>query len=204
MSFVVNKKRNSLVLVLLILAGCGGTEDLRSSPKPVEQPAPAVEQTTPERAEESQETVSFVPALLMIEAIDVKAKVEVVGKDKQGRMDIPKKTEQVGWYQYGAEANQTGNVILAGHLDDTDGPAVFYDLAKMKQGQKIELKSKTGQTISYVVTNVTSYPVEKAPVGSIFGATVAKRLTLISCIGTFTKSKGYDERLVVTADQIEE
>ncbi|WP_235195191.1 class F sortase [Exiguobacterium oxidotolerans] len=204
MSFVVNKTRNSFFLIFLILAGCGGTEESVPPSKPVEQATPAIEPVTPEPVQESRETASFIPATLSIDAIDVKAKSEIVGKDKQGRMDVPKKTEQVAWYRYGAEANQTGNVILAGHLDDTDGPAVFYDLAKMKPGQKIELQSKTGQTLSYVVTNVTSYPVDEAPVGSIFGATVAKRLTLISCIGTFTKSKGYDERLVVTADQIEE
>ncbi|WP_251135775.1 class F sortase [Exiguobacterium sp. s133] len=204
MSFAVNKTRNSFFLIFLILAGCGGTEESVPPSKPVEQATPAIEQAIPESVQESRETASFIPATLSIDAIDVQAKVEIVGKDKQGRMDVPKKTDQVGWYRYGAEANQTGNVILAGHLDDTEGPAVFYDLAKMKQGQQIELRSKAGQTISYVVTNVTSYPVDEAPVGSIFGTTVAKRLTLISCIGTFTKSKGYDERLVVTADQVEE
>jgi LPXTG-site transpeptidase (sortase) family protein len=118
-------------------------------------------------------------------------------------MDVPKQTDQVAWYKYGAKAGQTGNVVLAGHLDDQEGPAVFYDLAKMKKGQRIEVTGKTGQQVSYVVTNVMSYPVDEAPVGSIFGATVMNKLTLISCIGTFSESKGYDQRLVVTAEQDE-
>lgn len=201
MSSVVKKTRNLLLFCTVMLAGCGGAEKpaAPSVPQSEEPASPVVEQPKPKSTE--KQTEPFVPASLRIPAIDVDTKVEVVGKDTKGRMDVPKQTDQVGWYQYGAKANQTGNVILAGHLDDTDGPAVFYDLAKVKQGQRIEVSSKTGEKVSYVVTNVKSYPVDQAPVGSIFGATLAQRLTLITCIGTFTQSKGYDERLVVTAEQ---
>ncbi len=201
MSSVVKKTRNLLLFCTVMLAGCGGAEKpaAPSVPQSEEPASPVVEQPKPKSTE--KQTEPFVPARLRILAIDVDTKVEVVGKDTKGRMDVPKQTDQVGWYQYGAKANQTGNVILAGHLDDTDGPAVFYDLAKVKQGQRIEVSSKTGEKVSYVVTNVKSYPVDQAPVGSIFGATLAQRLTLITCIGTFTQSKGYDERLVVTAEQ---
>ena len=201
MSSVVKKTRNLLLFCTVMLAGCGGAEKpaVPSVPQSEEPASPVVEQPKPKSTE--KQTEPFVPARLRIPTIDVDTKVEVVGKDTKGRMDVPKQTDQVGWYQYGAKANQTGNVILAGHLDDTDGPAVFYDLAKVKQGQRIEVSSKTGEKVSYVVTNVKSYPVDQAPVGSIFGATLAQRLTLITCIGTFTQSKGYDERLVVTAEQ---
>ncbi|WP_404275571.1 class F sortase [Exiguobacterium undae] len=201
MSSVVKKTRNLLLFCTVMLAGCGGAEKpaAPSVPQSEEPASPVVEQPKPKSTE--KQTEPFVPARLRIPTIDVDTKVEVVGKDTKGRMDVPKQTDQVGWYQYGAKVNQTGNVILAGHLDDTDGPAVFYDLAKVKQGQRIEVSSKTGEKVSYVVTNVKSYPVDQAPVGSIFGATLAQRLTLITCIGTFTQSKGYDERLVVTAEQ---
>lgn len=201
MSSVVKKTRNLLLFCTVMLAGCGGAEKpaAPSVPQSEEPASPVVEQPKPKSTE--KQTEPFVPARLRIPTIDVDTKVEVVGKDTKGRMDVPKQTDQVGWYQYGAKANQTGNVILAGHLDDTDGPAVFYDLAKVKQGQRIEVSSKTGEKVSYVVTNVKSYPVDQAPVGSIFGATLAQRLTLITCVGTFTQSKGYDERLVVTAEQ---
>ncbi|WP_426354532.1 class F sortase [Exiguobacterium sp. R-39] len=200
MSSVVNKTRNLLLFLTVVLAGCGGAEE--ASPPRSEEPAPPVVESPAPKSDSKAEAVeTFIPNRLKIPAIDVNAKIEVVGKDDKGRMDVPKQTDQVGWYQYGAKANQTGNVILAGHLDDTDGPAVFYDLAKVKRGQRIEVSSKTGEQVSYVVTNVMPYPVDQAPVGSIFGATLAQRLTLITCVGTFTQSKGYDQRLVVTAEQ---
>lgn len=201
MSSVVKKTRNLLLFFTVMLAGCGGAEKpaAPSVPQSEEPASPVVEQPEPNTTEKQLEP--FVPARLRIPTIDVDTKVEVVGKDTKGRMDVPKQTDQVGWYKYGAKASQAGNVVLAGHLDDTDGPAVFYDLAKVKQGQRIEVSSKAGKQVSYVVTSVKSYPVDQAPVGSIFGATVAHRLTLITCIGTFTQSKGYDERLVVTAEQ---
>jgi len=200
MSSVVNKTRNLLLLLTVLLAGCGGAEET-SPPRSAEPATPVVESPAPKSDAKTEAVETFIPNHLKIPAIDVNAKIEVVGKDDKGRMDVPKQTDQVGWYRYGAKANQTGNVILAGHLDDTNGPAVFYDLAKVKRGQRIEVSSKTGEQVSYVVTNVKSYPVDQAPVGSIFGATLAQRLTLITCVGTFTQSKGYDQRLVVTAEQ---
>lgn len=200
MSSVVNKTRNLLLLLTVLLAGCGGAEET-SPPRSAEPATPVVESPAPKSDAKTEAVETFIPNHLKIPAIDVNAKIEVVGKDAKGRMDVPKQTDQVGWYRYGAKANQTGNVILAGHLDDTSGPAVFYDLAKVKRGQRIEVSAKTGEQVSYVVTNVKSYPVDQAPVGSIFGATLAQRLTLITCVGTFTQSKGYDQRLVVTAEQ---
>ena len=200
MSSVVNKTRNLLLLLTVLLAGCGGAEET-SPPRSAEPATPVVESPAPKSDAKTEAVETFIPNRLKIPAIDVNAKIEVVGKDDQGRMDVPKQTDQVGWYRYGAKVNQTGNVILAGHLDDTNGPAVFYDLAKVKRGQRIEVSSKTGEQVSYVVTNVKSYPVDQAPVGLIFGATLAQRLTLITCVGTFTQSKGYDQRLVVTAEQ---
>ncbi|WP_290773774.1 MULTISPECIES: class F sortase [unclassified Exiguobacterium] len=199
MSSVVNKTLKSSLLLLLVLAGCqsGSPPGTTKPEKPKQTETMSSSSTSSEMVDEE----AFIPTRIMIPTLDVKANIEVVGKDKQGRMDVPKKTDQVAWYKYGAKAGQTGNVVLAGHLDDEKGPAVFYDLAKMKKGQRIEVTGKTGQQVSYVVTNVMSYPVDEAPVGSIFGATVMNKLTLISCIGTFTNSKGYDQRLVVTAEQ---
>jgi len=202
MSSVVNKTLKSSLLLLFVLAGCQSGPPPEKATKPDQ---PKVTETTPSSSSDSSsvDEEAFIPTRIVIPTLDVKANIEVVGKDKQGRMDVPKQTDQVAWYKYGAKAGQTGNVVLAGHLDDEDGPAVFYDLAKLKKGQRIEVTGKTGQQVSYVVTNVMSYPVDEAPVGSIFGATVMNKLTLISCIGTFSESKGYDQRLVVTAEQDE-
>ncbi|UKS56347.1 class F sortase [Exiguobacterium acetylicum] len=202
MSSVVNKTLKSSLLLLLVLAGCQSGSLPEKTTKPDQ---PKVTETTPSSSTDSAsvDEEAFIPTRIVIPTLDVKTNIEVVGKDKQGRMDVPKQTDQVAWYKYGAKAGQTGNVVLAGHLDDKDGPAVFYDLAKLKKGQRIEVTGKAGQQVSYVVTNVMSYPVDEAPVGSIFGATVMNKLTLISCIGTFSESKGYDQRLVVTAEQDE-
>ena len=202
MSSVVNKTLKSSLLLLFVLAGCqsGSPPDATKPEKPKQTETTTSSSSTPS---EKVDEEAFIPTRITIPTLDVKANIEVVGKDKQGRMDVPKQTDQVAWYKYGAKAGQTGNVVLAGHLDDQEGPAVFYDLAKMKKGQRIEVTGKAGQQVSYVVTNVMSYPVDEAPVGSIFGATVMNKLTLISCIGTFSESKGYDQRLVVTAEQDE-
>lgn len=47
--------------------------------------------------------------------------------DAKGNMDIPKRDENVAWYQIGYYPGSKGNAVIAGHYDTATGsPAVFY------------------------------------------------------------------------------
>lgn len=145
---------------------------------------------------------SFVPKVLSIKSLDIRTNVEAVGKDDDGKMDVPKNAEQVGWYRYGAKAGGQGNVVLAGHLDDLNGPAIFADLPNIERGALIELK-RGDDTASYRVTSVKQYRLAEVPLASLFTATQSYRLHLITCVGEYVKGEGYTERLVVTAEQVD-
>jgi len=190
------RTRNLLVAPLLILSGCAVQEPPLQS-VPLDDHAPVLKAVPV--VQERAQTV-FVPKRLSIPRLDVDTKIEVVGKDKKGRIGIPKDPDQVAWYQPGAKAGETGNVILSGHRDDEKGPAVFYGLGSLRTGDEVIVSA--GEQLRYVVTDITRYPVDEVPTGAIFGATVSKRLTLITCDGAYGKD-GYEERLIVFARQIE-
>jgi LPXTG-site transpeptidase (sortase) family protein len=145
---------------------------------------------------------SFIPKRLVIPSIDVDASIEAVGKDEAGRMDTPSKVDQVGWYQYGAKAGATGNVVLSGHLDDLNGPAIFANLGQLPLGELVTLQTE-GQVATYEVVSVKQYRLDQVPLASIFAATQAKRIQLITCAGPYDENLGYRDRIVVTAHLIE-
>src|SRR5689334_11364195 len=76
------------------------------------------------------------PKKLIIPGINVNANVEYVGLDSRRYMDVPKKAENVGWYDLGPRPGEIGSSVFAGHLDDESGaPAVFWNLKKLSPGQ---------------------------------------------------------------------
>ena len=59
------------------------------------------------------------------------------------------------------------------------------------------------QVATYEVASVKQYRLEQVPLASIFAATQAKRIQLITCAGPYDEKLGYRDRIVVTAHLIE-
>ncbi|TCI67752.1 class F sortase [Exiguobacterium sp. IPCH1] len=153
---------------------------------------------TTEIDRQSFRTDTFIPKRLKIPSIDVNAVIQPVGKDRLDRMDTPTETDEVGWYRYGAKAGATGNVVLSGHLDDLSGPAIFANLGDLRLGESVTLQ-RGKKAIAYEVVSVERYRLEDVPLASIFAATQAERLQLITCAGPYDPEYGYRDRIVVTA-----
>src|SRR5476649_486493 len=72
-----------------------------------------------------KEKVYSRPVFLEIPRFNIIANIESVAMDKEGRMDVPKKAEDVAWYNLGYTPGEKGNAVLDGHLDKSSGaPAV--------------------------------------------------------------------------------
>lgn len=143
------------------------------------------------------------PTTFSIPSLNIEdAPVESVGLDKDNKMDIPKKDEDVGWYNLGPKPGEKGNAVIAGHLDTKTGaPAVFYELNKLKPGDELSVKAKDGKEYKYAVTDVKSYELDKFPLQEVFGSGGKARLNLITCEGTYNRSsKLYSHRLVVYSE----
>ncbi|MBB6448213.1 sortase (surface protein transpeptidase) [Geomicrobium halophilum] len=148
--------------------------------------------------EPDQEDDGIIPASIEIPAIDVKAEIEPVGILDNGQMGVPSEAEGVAWFEPGANPGEIGNAVMAGHVDSTTGPAIFFDLDELESGDEIIITDEDDRSFIFTVQNQESYPHENAPMENIFGTSETRNLNLITCTGTFNQEEGtHDERLVV-------
>ncbi|WP_232698940.1 class F sortase [Brevibacillus daliensis] len=140
----------------------------------------------------------MIPVELSIPAIYLRAPIEAVGVTPQGNMAVPKRFDTVGILSPWTKPGQNGNVVIAGHYDHYTGPAVFYRLKKLQQGDNIYVSDRKGKRLQYVVQKVESYKTADAPLEKIFGDTDQAQLNLITCSGSFNKkTQEHAKRLVV-------
>ncbi|QST00529.1 class F sortase [Pontibacillus sp. ALD_SL1] len=138
------------------------------------------------------------PTRVRIPAINVDAPIVQKGLNEEREMEVPDNGEDVGWFEPGTMPGNSGNAILAGHVDDRTGPAVFFDLKDLEQGDLIYLTGKDGKELTFEVNKVIAYPKDNAPLHKIFGPSNQRNLNLLTCTGTFDHSiQDHEERLVV-------
>lgn len=141
------------------------------------------------------------PETLSIPKIGVKASIEEVGLDSQGRMDVPQNPWDVAWYDLGFKPGQDGNAVIDGHLDTKTTTAVFYNLKNLDPGDEIDVTDNLDHTYKFKVSDLESYNYDQLPLKTIFASAGKPRLVLITCDGTFDFSaENYSNRLVVYSD----
>lgn len=150
---------------------------------------------------------SAVPTALAIETIGLDAQVEVLQID-DGVMQNPTGPWVVAWYEETAQVGEIGNVVMAGHVDYWNvGPAVFFDLRNLVQGDEIQVTGEGDITATYAVQSNETYVLEELTSGTIaelVGPTEDPVLTLITCGGEFDYVNGeYLSRMVVRAALVE-
>lgn len=143
-------------------------------------------------------TQTLLPVRLEIPKIGVSAPVELVGLTADGAMAVPQHWNDVGWYKYGPLPGAPGNAAIAGHLDSTTAPAVFWRLSTLRPGDVVKVAFSNGQTIEFKVTETVAYPYDNAPLTKIFGPAKTANLNLITCGGRWDPyTKNYSNRIVV-------
>lgn len=202
---------HSIVFALLILFLSGSSEEYREAETAFTETAiGGAEAVETEETGGQIETVSVsqeesvVPAEIKINAIQLDTAVDEMGYTESGGMEVPDNGEETGWFSPGFKPGQQGNAVIAGHVNDRTGPAVFYYLDKLKPGDLIEVTGENGEAITFEMESSASYPYDDAPIQQIFGASNDRKLQLITCTGEFDNDAGtHRERLVVTASAVE-
>jgi sortase A len=145
------------------------------------------------------------PNRLVIPRIDVDAHVVTLGMDSNGVMESPATPTDVGWYNFTAKPGEESNAVFSGHVDYHDyGPAVFWDLRNVEDGDLIEVYGDNGDVLRYEVVSSNLYPANDAPVSEIIGPAQQDTVTIITCGGTFDSTiRQYSHRLVVRAERVE-
>jgi sortase A len=147
----------------------------------------------------------ITPSRVQIPSMDIDTNVIPVGLLENGEMEVPEKTDVVGWYNRGVKVGAKGNAVLAGHVDSKKGPAIFFYLKNIKIGEKIIVTDEKGMERTFEVKSKESYPSDEAPIEKIFGPSDIRNLNVITCTGTFNHDEHlYPDRLVVYTQLISE
>lgn len=140
------------------------------------------------------------PRRIQIASLGVDAPMVPLGVDRDGRLDAPEGTDEVGWFRAGPEPGEIGTAIVAGHLDSRVGPAVFADLPDIEIGATIAFEVDDA-TVTYRVTAVEQYAKDAVPDDLVHRSTGRAELRLITCGGEFdTGERSYRDNVVVFAD----
>jgi hypothetical protein len=129
-----------------------------------------------------------LPVSVEIPAIGVDSKLLHLGLNSDGTIQVPSlKTSShlAAWYKYSSTPGQIGSAVIEGHVDSTQGPAVFFRLGALRPGDTINVTLADGVTAIFRVTGVREYVKSGFPTKAIYGATDFAALRLITCGGAF-------------------
>lgn len=140
------------------------------------------------------------PERIGIPAIDVSSPLVTLGRGADGAMETPKDPEKAGWYEPGAAPGSDGPAVIAGHVTWNGAESVFFDLAKLKPGDEIDVTRKDGRTAVFTVNRVKEFPKDDFPTIDVYHNLDHPGLRLITCGGDYSSSKHYyDANVVVFA-----
>ncbi|MEV8096832.1 class F sortase [Kitasatospora sp. NPDC085879] len=141
------------------------------------------------------------PTRIRIRSAGVDAPVTGLALDDDGRLQPPPEDDAnlAGWYAAGAAPGESGTAVLAGHVDTSSGPAVFYRLGTLHRGDQVEIVRADRSTAYFAVDGVEVYPKKEFPDRKVYAAAPNAQLRLITCGGGFTRQTGYDGNVVVYA-----
>ncbi|MFB7515185.1 class F sortase [Streptomyces sp. NPDC056144] len=139
------------------------------------------------------------PVRLRIPETDVDTPMMRLGLGANGSLDVPPAADRnmAGWYGDGTPPGAKGTAIVAGHVDNAQGPAVFYTLGALKKGHRIEVDRQDGRTAVFTVDAVEVYANKDFPDRKVYGGTDRAEIRLITCGGGFSeKGGGYQGNVV--------
>lgn len=172
-----------------------------ATPPTTAEPSPAASAASSSALAQARAIVApaAAPARLLVPSIRVDAPVEPVGLDGQGRMATPSQASDVAWYRLGSAPGDVGDAVMAGHLDWTTGPAVFWSLGRVRRGDEITVVRADGTQARFQADSTATVPYDSST-DALFTRDGPPSLTLITCAGAWDRQRGtYLQRLVVHA-----
>ncbi|MEU8704853.1 class F sortase [Streptomyces sp. NPDC048565] len=141
------------------------------------------------------------PVRIRIPGIGVDAPMTGLALGADGSLDAPPAADRnlAGWFEGGTPPGAKGTAVVAGHVDNAEGPSVFYALGSLKKGAEVEIDRRDGRTAVFSVDAVEVYENDAFPDKRVYGPTPHASLRLITCGGGFTRETGYQGNVVAYA-----
>ncbi|WP_394438317.1 class F sortase [Streptomyces sp. SGAir0957] len=141
------------------------------------------------------------PTRIRIPSLGVDAELTGLGLSRSGSLEVPppQKENVAGWYEAGTNPGERGTAVVAGHVDNAEGPAVFYGLGALKRGGTVEIDRRDGSVAVFTVDAVRMYAAKDFPDEEVYGPADRAELRVITCGGPFSRRTGYEGNVVVFA-----
>jgi sortase A len=198
---------------LLIAAGLvtGGVSVLllvhqeRTEPKPpvgaiTSTAAPSAKRPSPAKVA-SYTVPPFNPKYISISSIGIgNTPILALGKLASGAIATPNTIYETGWYAGSSRPGQSGAMFIYGHVSSWTADGIFYNLKKLKPGDKVTIVRGDNALYSYQVVSSKIYPYNNVNMNQVLSPITAGTpgLNLMTCTGSVMKGTSeFNERLVV-------
>jgi LPXTG-site transpeptidase (sortase) family protein len=144
-----------------------------------------------------------LPVRLEIPVLGVDSFIEDALVTPEGAMEVPAGTVDVAWFALGPHPGQVGSAVIGGHFGIENGvPFVFYNLSKLKVGDKVYIVDDAGRTLTFVVGSTALFAANADATTVFTSSDGLAHLNLITCEGVWNEVAGeYPDRTVVFATE---
>lgn len=183
------------------VAGCGGAEQgatARAATAPDVVP-PEGATSTGGSGRESAEGPAATPVHLTIPSLAITTPLVLLGLNDNGTVEVPSAPNRAGWFRLGTVPGRRGSAVILGHVDSSEGPAVFADLSTMRPTDRVQVGLSDDTLVTFEVTAVETYANADFPADRVYaGTTRVAELNLVTCGGTYDADRGgYQSNVVV-------
>ncbi|MFE7229960.1 class F sortase [Streptomyces sp. NPDC002405] len=195
---------NAAIATVTVVAFCSGAWLLHSGAETHAPPQPGAAEGMLDPGEEARAAPALPPSpplRIRIPSIRIDAPLTGLGLTKSGSLNAPPADNKnlAGWYEAGTTPGERGTAIVAGHVDNAQGPAVFYTLGALKKGSTIEVDRRDGGVAVFTVDAIEVYEAKDFPDEKVYGAAKRPELRVITCGGGYSRTTGYQGNVVVFA-----
>ncbi|MDT0276123.1 class F sortase [Blastococcus goldschmidtiae] len=153
----------------------------------------------------SLDAAAAPPVELSIPAIGVQETLIGLRVRPDGELQAPEDYGDAGWWSAGPAPGDPGAALFVGHVDSQEGPAVFYRLRELQEGDVVSVRRADGTTADFVVQGSETFSKEAIPDEVVYRADGKPSLHLVTCGGAFDRATGnYRDNVVVFADLVED
>lgn len=156
----------------------------------------------PKRNEiDSYQVAPLLPRYISIPSIKVgKTRVIQLGLTKNNQIAVPSNIFDAGWYNNSSRPGDNGAMFIYGHVSSWQADGIFYNLNKLRPGDKIVVTRGDNKQYTYQVDSTKVYSHDSVDMKAVLSPVNSSRpgLNLMTCTGTVIKGTSeFSERLVV-------
>jgi sortase (surface protein transpeptidase) len=149
-------------------------------------------------------TLPTDPVSITIPSVAVSSELVRLGLEEDRTVEVPQDADQAGWYELGTSPGQLGSAVILGHVDSTEGPAVFYRLRELVPGSRVLVTLGDGTVETFEVSRLETIPNDEFPAEQVYAGTPDRpTLNIVTCGGDYDSSRGgYQSNVIVYTEHV--